>query len=134
MFAPRSSPGSHGADTVGMASDVRAILALEVPLIVVLGQRSMRVSEVVALVPGAIVELPKNAEDELTLQVNNKPVGLGTAVKVGENFGLKITYMGDLKARIAALGGGLANASARAPGPATEPHAEAPAESALAGQ
>ena len=88
-----------------MASDVRSILSLEVPIIVLLGERSMRVSDVCALAPGAIVELPKAADEELTLLVNNKPVGTGLAVKVGENFGIKITYIGDLKARIAALGG-----------------------------
>ncbi|HVU62581.1 MAG TPA: FliM/FliN family flagellar motor C-terminal domain-containing protein [Phycisphaerales bacterium] len=88
-----------------MASDLQAILSLEVPLIVLLGERVMRVSEVCALGPGAIVELPKGAEEELTLLVNNKPVGTGVAVKVGENFGIRITYMGDLRERIEALGG-----------------------------
>jgi flagellar motor switch protein FliN/FliY len=87
-----------------MASDVRAILSLEVPIIVLLGERSMRVSEVCALSPGSIIELPKGAEEELTLLVNNKPTGAGFAVKVGENFGIKITYMGDLRTRIEALG------------------------------
>lgn len=83
---------------------MKAILSLEVPLIVLLGERQLKVSEVVALMPGAIIELPKGAEEELTLMVNNRPIGTGVAVKVGENFGLKITYMGDLKARIAAMG------------------------------
>lgn len=87
-----------------MPSDVKAILSLEVPLIVLLGERQLKVSEVIALMPGAIVELPKGSEEELTLMVNNRAIGTGVAVKVGENFGLKITYMGDLKARIAALG------------------------------
>ncbi|HMN41372.1 MAG TPA: FliM/FliN family flagellar motor C-terminal domain-containing protein [Phycisphaerales bacterium] len=87
-----------------MGSDLRAILSLEVPIIVLLGERSMRVSEVCALGPGAIVELPKGADEELTLLVNNKPVGTGQAVKVGENFGIKVSYMGDLRERIAALG------------------------------
>jgi flagellar motor switch protein FliN/FliY len=88
-----------------MSSDLRAILSLEVPIIVLLGERVMRVSEVCALGPGAIVELPKGADEELTLLVNNKPVGTGQAVKVGENFGIKVSYMGDLRERIAALGG-----------------------------
>lgn len=88
-----------------MASDLRSILSLEVPIIVLLGERQMKTSEVVSLVPGAIIELPKNAEDELALQVNNKPIGTGQAVKVGENFGLRISFIGDLRARIDALAG-----------------------------
>ncbi len=97
-----------------MGSDVRTILKLEVPLIVVLGERTMRAKEVVNLVPGAIVELPKKAEDELELLVNNRAVGAGYAVKVGENFGIRITYVGDIKQRIVALGDETAEGAAEA--------------------
>ena len=65
----------------------------------------MTVNEVLNLVPGAIIELPKKADEELDLMVNNKQIGVGAAVKVVENFGLRISYIGDLKERIAALGG-----------------------------
>jgi flagellar motor switch protein FliN/FliY len=111
-----------------MASDVRAILSLEVPIIVLLGERSMRVSEVCALGPGSIIELPKSADEELTLLVNNKPTGAGIAVKVGENFGIKITYIGDVRTRIAALAGDAEQ------GPAGDDGLSALADSMLAGQ
>lgn len=87
--------------------DLSAILRLEVPVIVQLGRRTMKMDEVLSLVPGAIIELPKNADEELDLLVNNKQIGLGTAVKVVENFGIRITYIGDLKQRIRAMGGTL---------------------------
>lgn len=87
-----------------MASDLTAALRLEVPLIVQLGERSLTVSEVVSLVPGAIIELSKSADDELDLLVNNKQIGTGSAVKVGENFGIRINYLGNIRERIAALG------------------------------
>jgi flagellar motor switch protein FliN len=90
----------------GMDSDLGSVLRLEVPVIVRLGERRMPLREVLALVPGSIIELPKNAEAELDLLVNNKQIGLGAAVKVGENFGLRITYLGDVRERIEALGGG----------------------------
>ena len=86
-----------------MPADIKAILQLEVPLIVQIGMRTMTVEEVTSLVPGAIIELPKPADDELELLVNNKPIGTGTAVKVGENYGLRVTYIGDLQDRIAAM-------------------------------
>jgi flagellar motor switch protein FliN len=89
-----------------MASELSAVLRLEVPVIVRLGGRQMSVHEVIGLMPGAIIELPKNADDELELLVNNKQIGVGSAVKVGENFGLRISYIGDVRERIAALGGG----------------------------
>ncbi|MBY0111982.1 MAG: FliM/FliN family flagellar motor switch protein [Phycisphaerales bacterium] len=85
-------------------SNLDQILRLEVPVVVRLGERGMTVSEVVALVPGAIIELPKPADSELDLMVNNKPIGQGVAVKVGENFGIKVTFIGDLSERIKAMG------------------------------
>jgi len=88
-----------------MPSELSAALRLEVPVIVRLGERIMTVSEVTGLVPGAIIELPKNADAELDLMVNNKQIGTGVAVKVGENFGLRITYIGQIRQRIAAMGG-----------------------------
>ena len=82
---------------------MKAILQLEVPLIVQIALRMMTVEEVTSLAPGAIIELPKLADEELELLVNNKIIGAGTAVKVGENYGLRVTYIGDLQERIAAM-------------------------------
>ena len=40
-------------------------------------------------------------------QHNNIPVGRGTAMKVGENFGVRITEIGTPEQRVAALGEGV---------------------------
>ena len=87
-----------------MGVEIGRILNLEIPVIVRLGERQMSFREVLDLVPGAIIELPKGSDEELDLMVNNKQVGFGTAVKVGENFGLRITYIGDVRERIEAMG------------------------------
>ena len=81
------------------------VLQLEVPIVVRLGERTMRVADVTALAPGAIIELPKNAEEELDLLVNNRPIGTGTSVKIGENFGIRISFIGDITTRLDALAG-----------------------------
>jgi flagellar motor switch protein FliN/FliY len=112
--------------------DLHRALGLEVPLIVVLGERQMRLSEVVSLVPGAIIELQKGAEEELQLLANNKPIATGMAVKVGENFGIRISYVGDLRERIAALASPSALATCP-PGGAGAPHPAAPPPPARAG-
>ena len=77
-----------------VSADLKTILSLEVPGIVRLAERPMALREVQALAPGAIIELPKRAEDELDLLVNNRRVGVGSAVKVGENFGIKLSAVG----------------------------------------
>ena len=90
-----------------MPSPIESFSSLEVPIIVRLGEREMPVREVLALVPGSIIELPKNADEELDLLVNNRAIGSGTAVKIGENFGIRLTYVGsDIeKARAAKVSG-----------------------------
>lgn len=93
-------------------------------MIVVLGRRQMSSREVLNLVPGAIIEFPKSADEELELMVNNKPIALGRAVKVGENFGIRLSFIGDLKNRIAALVGAPVSPVAPAPlAPALTPDA-----------
>lgn len=87
-----------------MAADLRAVLRLEVPVIVRIAERTMRTSDVLALVPGSMIELPKRADDPLDLMVNNRQIGLGSAVKIGENFGIRITSIGDVRERIEAMG------------------------------
>lgn len=99
---------------------------LEVPIIVELGRRTMTVREVTGLLPGSILELPKNADEPLELLVNNRTIALGTAVKVGENFGLRLTSVGSPGHRAAA-------ATAR-PKAADEGDLDALAEMLLAGQ
>ncbi len=87
-----------------MPADLTAIMKLRVPVIVRLGERRMPIADVVSLVPGSILELNKNAEEELDLMINNRQVGTGVAVKLGENFGIKLTQVGDRVARVTAMG------------------------------
>jgi flagellar motor switch protein FliN len=69
------------------------VLRLAVPVIVRIGERPMSVAGVTALAPGTILELSKAAEEELLLAVNNQVIARGQAVKVGENFGIRLTSM-----------------------------------------
>ena len=86
-----------------MATELKTILGLHVPVIVQIGRRRMPLDDVLALGPGAILELGKPSDDELDLMVNNKAVGTGVAVKVGENFGIRIASIGSARQRIEAL-------------------------------
>jgi flagellar motor switch protein FliN/FliY len=88
-----------------MSTDINRSLGLEVPLIVQIAERRMPLSEVTALTHGSIIELPKQIEEELDVLVNNSRIGSGRAVKVGENFGVRMTQVGALIERVAALGG-----------------------------
>jgi len=86
--------------------DLGRILRLEVPVIVKLAERKLMLSEVMRLGTGAIIEFSKRSDEPLELLINNKAIGVGETVKVGENFGLRITQVGDVKQLIQALSGG----------------------------
>ena len=87
-------------------ADLSRILRMEVPVIVKLAERKLMLSEVMRLGTGAIIEFFKRSDEPLELLIHNKTIGVGETVKVGENFGLRITQIGDVKQLIQALGGG----------------------------
>lgn len=85
-----------------MSSNLDQIMKLDVPVIVRLAARQIPLGDVLRLVPGAILELGKDSEGELDLMVNNRAIGSGSAVKVGENFGIRLSYIGDPRLRVSA--------------------------------
>lgn len=113
-------------------SKLQAVLRLEVPIIVLVGERSLPIESVLSLAPGSIIELPKGAEEELELLVNNKPIGVGIPVKVGENFGIRISHIGDARERLEAMGEQIGAAGGKKN--EAEADADALADAMLAGQ
>lgn len=106
--APPPRPSVRAARPATRKPDrgqIDRILKLRVPVVVRLAERKMLLSEVLKIVPGTILEFGRTVDEELDLMVNNHQVGAGVAVKVNEHFGLRVTYLGDLRQRIASLGG-----------------------------
>jgi flagellar motor switch protein FliN/FliY len=85
--------------------ELRRILKIQVPVIVKLAERKLPLSEVMRLGVGAIIEFVKSSEEPLELLINNKVIGTGEAVKVGENFGLRMKHIGEVKQIIASIAG-----------------------------
>lgn len=92
--------------SVSPSSDLSRILRMRVPVIVKLADRKILLSEVMRLGTGAIIEFMKRSDQPLELLINNKPIAVGETVKIGENFGLRITQIGDLKQVIQSMAGG----------------------------
>jgi hypothetical protein len=84
-----------------MPADLASLLRLEVPLIVQLAEQAMPVQQVVALVPGSIIEF--------------------AAVKVGENYGIRVSRLGDLRRRLEAIGVDEAPTAGVEPAPEPKP-------------
>jgi flagellar motor switch protein FliN/FliY len=97
-------PVLRSPQSLPSANELRRILHMQVPVIVKLAERKLTLAEVMRLGPGAIIEFLKSNDEPLELLINNKAIGLGDAVKVGENFGLKINQIGDVREVIRSLG------------------------------
>jgi flagellar motor switch protein FliN/FliY len=85
-------------------SELNRIMHLEVPVIVKLAERKLAMSEVLRLGVGSIIEFVKSNDEPLQLMINNRTIAIGEAVKVGENFGLRIKQVGTMKQLVGAMG------------------------------
>ena len=94
---------SERSKDVPPANELNRILRMEVPVIVKLAERKLMLSEVMRLGVGAIIEFFKSSEEPLELLINNKTIAVGETVKVGENFGLRLTQIGDIRGTIQSL-------------------------------
>src|SRR4051794_33432141 len=102
LHAERARPPTQ--PTSPPRNELARILRLEVPVIVRLADRKLALSEVMRLGAGAIIEFVKSSSEPLELLINNKVIAVGETVKVGENFGLRITRIGDIRQVIHSLG------------------------------
>ncbi len=84
---------------------IQRILKLKVPLVVRLAKRHMSLREILQIMPGTILEFSRTVHEELDVMINNHQIGSGVAVKVKESFGIRITYIGDIRRRIQSLAG-----------------------------
>ena len=100
-----STPPVSGNQPRPDEADVRRILGLSVPVTAVLAKRDMTIESILDIAAGTIIEFDVLFDSDLTLHVANRPIGSGQAVKVGENFGLRVTRIEAVRDRIDALGG-----------------------------
>lgn len=103
--ANAAKPSRRGAEASGAArpADVGRVLGLNVPVSVVLAERLMPIETILSTQAGTIIEFDVPFDNELLLFVANSEIGSGQAVKVGENFGLRITRIDPVRERIDAL-------------------------------
>ena len=98
QFQHLSEPASKGKTrNIDMLMDVNLPVAIE------LGRTKMRISDILALGPGSVVELNKLAGEPVDVLVNSKAVARGEVVVIDENFGVRITQLLTPEERLKAL-------------------------------
>lgn len=99
--APVAAPAASRGEIRALAA--ARLLKLRVPIRVRLATRRMPLRDILQIGFGALLEFEKPVTEELELRVNNKCIGTGEAVKIGENFGLKVRFIGDVRTRLASV-------------------------------
>ncbi len=74
-------------------ANIELLMDVDLPVSIELGRTKMKISDILALGPGAIVELDKLVGEPVDLLVNQKCVARGEVVVVEESFGLRITQL-----------------------------------------
>ncbi len=85
--APAGGPGGGALD---MLMEVRLALTMR------FGARRLRLREVLALSPGAVVELDRRVEEPVELLLDGRLVARGEVVVIDGNYGLRVTDVSPL--------------------------------------
>lgn len=76
------------------------LASFPVQVVVTLAEKKIDMAQMLAMGVGTMISFEKPAEDFLDLYVNNHLHARGEAVKIGENFGLRVNQIGVEDARV----------------------------------
>jgi flagellar motor switch protein FliN/FliY len=79
------------ADAVPADAPLAAVYDIPVQLTVVLGRSRMRISELLQLGRGAVIELDRKAAEPVDILINNRMVARGEVVLVEGRIGVTVT-------------------------------------------
>lgn len=98
---PQARPTSSAAVSVDARRQrLRRVLKVPVQVVVHLADKKIEMGQLLSIAPGSLIAFDKNCEDLLDLYINNRLYCRGEAVKIGENFGLKVNELGVVRRRV----------------------------------
>jgi len=89
--APKPEPAPRKVGLRDLPQYSRSLLRIKVPVVVNLAEKRQPIGRIVELGPGSIIQFDKSCEEMLEMDVGDRLVATGEAVKVGDKFGLRIT-------------------------------------------
>ena len=106
VAAPEPAAQAAPVEPEGEPIGARSLdLLMDVPLQVTveLGRKRMRISDLLALSKGSVVELDKVAGQPLDVRVNDQLVARGEAVVINDKFGVRLTDVVQPSERVTSL-------------------------------
>lgn len=98
MFSNPSEP-AVAAPSMVQISGLGRLLPMSVNVSVRVAEKKIDLGQLLKIAPGALIKFNKSCEELLDLYVNNTHYCRGEAVKIGENFGLKVKDVGVVEKR-----------------------------------
>jgi flagellar motor switch protein FliN len=89
----QAAPGTNGS--AAGESDLRRLSEVPMELSVEIGRTHITVGETLQLRAGSVITLDRLAGEPADLLVNGTPIARGEVVVVDEQFGLRVTQIGD---------------------------------------
>ena len=71
----------------------RRLLRVKVPVTIRLASTQTRLSQLMEMGPGSIIQFEKGCDERLTMEVGGFDIAEGEAVKIGDKFGLRVTQI-----------------------------------------
>ncbi|MCG8557255.1 MAG: flagellar motor switch protein FliN [Proteobacteria bacterium] len=87
-------------------TELARIMEIPLELHVELGRKRMKISELLSVAAGTVLELTTAAGSPLSIYANRTLIAQGEAVVVGERYGVRITEIVPPRERVKRLGGG----------------------------
>jgi len=94
MVDPLETPDPVSPDAAPPVDSFARLRRLPVEISVRVAEKKIPMPQLLGITPGMLITFNKSCEDLLDLYVNNTRYCRGEAVKIGENFGLKINQVG----------------------------------------
>jgi flagellar motor switch protein FliN/FliY len=94
---PPPAEGASGPMAIDLVLDIPVEVAVE------LGRTKKLVREVLAMVPGSVVELDRQAGEPVDVMVNGRLLARGEVVVIDENFGVRISEVVSRPERLATM-------------------------------
>lgn len=105
IFAREGLVSGTATLQIPSAPEVQRLLKLRVPIIVRIAVRKLSIHEIRRFSRGRIIEFDTPSDTPLELLINNRVIGHGEPVRVGDYYGLKIAQICDRRQRIQSMGG-----------------------------
>ena len=87
-------------DDLGLAGNLRMLADIPVRMSVEVGSTQLRLSEVLGLGEGSVVELDRQADELLDIMVNGTLVARGEVVTVNGRYGIRVVEIVSAEARL----------------------------------